>query len=475
MSLQVKVKLNLTKIKKSIVVKYNTFEKATFDQYLCASIALRAKSVEEIDNYIDDITGNGSLNVYFKRMCEETQKLSTEQLQAIMESSLYPILKIDSSNRYEFYPELNISVFDGQVYQGDFGTYEDVIERLQISETIIEKNIQENKTVTSPEPYLVSFDNDEISVEIQNTWIKIEQKLFIKLFINEVGDISKKYQPGMIHNGVDGNDWNVFTMSAVNNLFSNKNYFYENGDHYKIRNDCLVKTVVSQIAGFYIYREENIPYQDNQNLCDKSIEVLMAAHTINEIKTRLLLQIIENADVLKAQEVINYILRIKDSKEITQFGIRLLQNGVERGWNEHALQSFIANSNEPSILNLVYQANPKLDYQIEQLLQINPDLLSKLHKKQLDDFKNDREGKIDLINKLIGEVTNSGMREKVKSMRRNDNTQRFKKLSNDLQGHNKVDIKEITDMKELNQWQDNAMEYYALMKKLQVQLREERI
>ena len=44
MSLQVSLKLKLTKQIKTIKIKYNTFEKATFDEFLTASLALRAKS-----------------------------------------------------------------------------------------------------------------------------------------------------------------------------------------------------------------------------------------------------------------------------------------------------------------------------------------------------------------------------------------------------------------------------------------------
>ena len=41
MSLQVSLKLKLNKQVKKIKVKYNTFEKATYDEYLVSSLALR--------------------------------------------------------------------------------------------------------------------------------------------------------------------------------------------------------------------------------------------------------------------------------------------------------------------------------------------------------------------------------------------------------------------------------------------------
>ena len=111
MKIQISLKLRLTKQRKTIKVSYHTFETATFDRYLAASLALRAKSEKEAKQYINDITGQGSLNGHFVSLYEDMAKRSENDLHSILMNSLVPILKIDSGNWYDYYPELNVSIF----------------------------------------------------------------------------------------------------------------------------------------------------------------------------------------------------------------------------------------------------------------------------------------------------------------------------------------------------------------------------
>ena len=75
MRLQAKVKLLLTKTRKKLEITYNTFEKAKYDTYFCTALALRLPEVERAYAYIDDITGDGSLNGHFKALYDEAEKL----------------------------------------------------------------------------------------------------------------------------------------------------------------------------------------------------------------------------------------------------------------------------------------------------------------------------------------------------------------------------------------------------------------
>ena len=99
---QINLKLRLSRIKYGIKVSYNTFEKATYDQFLMASVALRSVNDEDANKYIDNITGSGSLNAHFKQLYEKARKLDNEQLLDIMNNSMYPMLKIDKSNSYDY-------------------------------------------------------------------------------------------------------------------------------------------------------------------------------------------------------------------------------------------------------------------------------------------------------------------------------------------------------------------------------------
>ena len=295
---QINLKLKLSKIKYGIKVSYNTFEKATYDQYLMSSLALRSDNETTAYQYIDEITGSGSLNAYFKNLYNKAKLLSEEQLRDVMNNSLYPMLRIDKSNSYIYYPQLNISVFNNRIYPGNFGEYEDLIEKLYIQEKVIEHEVFEKNSDERPEPYFIQLDNDAVKIKIVDEWLPLDTTIFQEIFVNDLTSISKFN--GQIHDGADGSNWFVLTNSVINNMYSSNNFFYENGDHCLIRNEDVRKTIVSQVAGFYIYKEEIIPYINNKELCEKVLSILKSNKSINEFKTKSLITLLTYSDDLYA-------------------------------------------------------------------------------------------------------------------------------------------------------------------------------
>ena len=463
---QINLKLRLSKIKYGIKVSYNTFEKATFDQFLMASVALRSESYEDATTYIDNITGSGSLNAHFKQLYEKASKLDKNQLADIMNNSMYPMLKIDKSNSYDYYPELNVSVFNNRVYQGDFGKYEDLIERLYIQEKVIDSEVFVKSNKATAEPYSVKFEDSKILVKIAEAWIDLDSDTFQEIFDNDVANINTVKSE--IHDGADGAGWFALTNAVINNMYSSNNFFYDNGDHCLIRNDDVRKTIISRIAGMYIYREEVIPYSGNQELCEKVLGILVNNKSINEFKTRSLVTLLTFSNDLLTQSIINYILTRKDSKELALMGIELLVRGVEKNWEDEALKTFMDYA-DSSKYSLIYRANPKLISDIQTLSMINPDFLIPVHKKEVEEYKKDREAKITTIQGMIGEITTSGIREKSKQIASNDGTKRFSKLANKYIGHSKIDFENATQ-KELDKYLKEIAEMYDLMKGIQLQI-----
>jgi len=467
MSLQVSIRLKLNKIVNNITVKYNTFEKATYDQFLATSIALRSKDDFEAEEYIGAITGSGSLNEHFKKLYLEAKKLNKEQLVAIMKNSMYPILKIDKQNKYDYYPELDVSVFRREQYTGNFGKYPDLIEYLYIQEEVIECKVDEYKQFDKPEPYSVLFDNNKITVKIADKYTKIDKTTFEELFINELENI-KKYK-GTIHSGVDGDNWHTLTNGVLNSIFQNNNYYYDvNGDHLQIRSDNIKKTIVSQIAGLYIYREEIISYKNNKDICLQVLQVLEDNDTLYTFKTGSILLLLSNVDSTAAQKYINNLLLKNDSKDLSLLGLDLLMKGIMKGWNNEALNSFIKYADNQQ-LNKVYQANNNLHYDIKQLLVIDREHLSTEHRYIVEKYNADRQLKIDTISNIIGAVTTSGIRERVKDLKADDDTKRFTKLANKLIGHSE-DINKTETNEDLELWLKNAIELNNLATKLEKQL-----
>lgn len=466
---QINLKLSLRKIKNIIEVSYNTFEKATYDQYLMASLALRSKDELSAYQYIDDITGSGSLNAHFKQLYDKAHKLDENQLKNIMGNSMYPMLKIDKSNSYDYYPELNISVFNNKLYEGDFGKYEDLIQRLYIQEEVIESELIEKRNNANPEPYSVRFEDDKILVKIAEEWVNLPTEIFQKIFVNDLTSIKKVESE--IHNVADGSGWYALTNAVINNMYSSNNYFYDNGDHCLIRNDDVRKTIISQLAGFYIYKEEIIPYTGNKALCEKVLNLLLENKSINEFKTRSVITLLTYSDDLIAQRVINYILARKDSKELALMGIELLVRGIEKNWENEALKSFMTYA-DSSKYSLIYKANPILVKDIQMLSMINPDFLTPTHKKKVEEYKQNRQAIIDSIQKMVGEIATSGMREKTKQLKSTDKTKRFHKLIQRYDAHSKIDYNQAT-LKDLEKYSKEITELYDLMKELQNEIDKE--
>ena len=153
---------------------------------------------------------------------------------------------------------------------------------------------------------------------------KISQEKFAELLVNELSGLGK-YE-GAVHKNVVGDNWKILTNAAIGNMFSNNNYYYDaDGNHCQIRHENVRKTLIAQIAGLYIFKEEILQYNANKEMCEKVLQVLFENNAINEFKTKALLVILHNVDDVSAQQVINYILSRKESKEISLFGIELLK------------------------------------------------------------------------------------------------------------------------------------------------------
>lgn len=461
MSLRVNLKLKLSKITKRITVKYNTFEKATYDEYLIASLVLRSKSEDEAFGYIDEITGAGSLNPHFKRLYKEIISFSKEQLERIMENSMFPVLKIDDSNRYEYYPQLNVSVFQKRIYEGDIAEKKNLPELLYIREEIIDLKVQDVRTLDKPEPYYVEFANDgSIAVRLLDKNVSINSGLFESLLTIELDSIAK--YKGTVHKKADGAGWSILNNSAVNNLFSTNNYYYDdNGDHLMIRNENVRRTEVAKMSGLYIYRESVIGYDGNIKLCEKVLDVISSNKNYSMFKPQLFVKLLRNIEDYNAVEYINlYYSNVALSKEIAMLVIELLRKGALTGWTKTVLCGILKYCSKDEY-SLVYRANSDVGFTIDQLILINKNLLTEEHKKQVDAYFENLNKMKATIREITGEITVSGLRENVKRLTSDDQTKRFSKLCNNLIGHVNKDL-DNAGLNETEQWLKDALELREL-------------
>lgn len=462
MSLQVNLKLKLSKILKKITVKYNTFEKATYDEYLIASLVLNSKSKSKAFDYIDEITGAGSLNSHFKKLYDKISSFTDEQLERIMESSMFPILKIDKSNSYEYYPQLDISVFHKHVYNGDIANLDNLLELLYIKEDVLELQVNDGKTIDKSEPYTVAFDNNgNISVRVLDRSITIDSELFDSLLDVELDSI-EKYQ-GFIHNKADGKDWNTLNNLVINSLFSTNNYLYDaDGNHLLIRNENVRRTEVAKMSGLYIYRQSNVPYEKNPLLCERVLDVIKENGTYSMFKPQLFVKLLNNVELHKTVGYINdlYLHSTSMPRDIALLSINLLRQGILTGWMSFVLDAILEYCSTKEY-NLIYRANSNVKFSIDQLIVIDRSLLTDKHRKQVDEYFDNINKMKATIKEITGDITTSGLREAVKKLVSDEKTKRFSKLCNNLIGHVAKGL-DSASLNEIKQWSNDAIELKEL-------------
>lgn len=447
MKLQAKLQLNLQSINNVIRVSYNTYEKASFDQYLAVSIVSNTSLQSRAEKYIDDITGKGSLNAHFKKMIAKAKEFDDDIKKKVLNSSLYPTVKIDKSNHYTYYPDFDVSIFNKRHYKGDFKNFsqEDMQKILLMNEDVISINYEE-KEHSQKDMYLVEFDDSKIKIKLFNEWYELETSKFQDLISYEIEGI-ERYK-GSISTDADGEGWIILSNSALNNLINTNHFFYNReGNHIEILNDYLKLTKIIRAYGLYFYKEEICHFnKTNSDLCNETLNHLIETNSINEIKTKTLLKILDVIEDISAQQVVNYILARKESKELALFGLSLLKKGLETGWVNFALKQFksFCSMND---LNIIYRVAPEIGYSPTELTKIDDYLLNERDKIIKEEYLNNRKNMINEINIKVGKITTSGIRERMKRMDSSNFTKKFNSDLNKIVGHKKDDIRNYSDDK----------------------------
>jgi len=469
MKLQAKLRLALSKQRKVIEIKYNTFEKATYDKFLCASLAKRARSKEEAYTYIDDITGQGSLNSHFKMLYDEAKTLGGDQLDAIMASSMYPILKIDSSAWYDYFEEFGISLYKNKIFIGDLENYsiEAIAQIVGVNETILEKRVITQRNDKRPQPYDVIIEDNKISVKIGTDYLDIRQDLFENVVVKELDRIDG--YKGDIVLSPEGEGWQMLTNASLNPLLSGNRFYYENGNHFLIRASDVRQTIVSKFAGLYFFKQNTMSYKYNPELSKKVIDFLVANEEIKTFKASDIIAILDNTDGVRKRDVINYFLERRDSADYAKYGLKVLMAGVEIGWTKSALKAFLKYANNVQEIETIYRIDSTIGFDIKQLVGMDKTILTENHRALVEEYNNNLEKKRVLIKGIIGEVTSKGLRERSKELVSDENTKKFSKLCNKLIGHVDKDI-DKADLEELEEWQKDAYELLELSKLIEEKL-----
>ena len=457
MEIRAKVALSLPNEFYKVILKYDTFEKATYDSYLVASIVSNTKTEKDAFKYIDEITGSGSLNPHFKKMYKEISQLSEVQVQNILNDSLFPITIVDKKNHFKYYPMLNITRMNDRVYKGN------LFNQNKVKEIIMpkDKNVKFLDLQYEIEPgtikqdnYNAIFSNAGIKIDMgDGNYYPISKEDFNKVYKNDVDDISM-YE-GKIGEEITNGNWFVLNNMLLNSLKSNKmKYIDSYGNLNCVFPEKLKKYEVIKVFSMYFYKETIIEYnQKNINKCNEVVNYLLDSKFINEFKTKNLVHLLKSSDDLLAQKVINYILSRKDSKEISELGLSLIKSQLEKNWSIESLKAIKKYSSSKDIKYIYKLDSININYNIEELLDIDDINLNEQDKVRKQEYLDERDNMIQEINRIIGEMTTSGVREKMKKLQKDNIQKELTKFMNDYIGHSKKLYNELPIEKLKNEYE----------------------
>lgn len=467
--MNVQINLKLLKAYNQIELKYNTFEKVSYDRYFIASLIKHEGNTEKAFKIIDSLTGKGSLNTHYKKIYEEMSKLTTQEIDDILKDSLYPIQKIEYF-KYLHIPTLNASYFNKKYFNYNLALDDDFPKQLVgENDTYVSHKYIENEPKENIDVYHVDLNDDEIKIEMFNQYIPIDEKTFNSIIIKEEFDLSQ--YKGEIFNDISGNRWIQLIQSNYNNILAASHYYYEDGYHFGIYNQYVRRTQLAKKWGIYWIKEKTFHYDrpENKDICEKTVKKLLNTGAINEFKTKSIVRMINGIHRDIQQEVINYILQRKDSKELARIAFTLIDKGIEKGWHDEVVKTLYKHNDHAKDLEAVYIISESRVLEITDLVTIynrNKRLLNEIDIKKVEAYNEDRKQSINYINQKTGEMMNSSIRENLKKMIATEESKKLKKVLNNI-AHMEKDInnKNLSQLKEMQEKVVKGLELYSIVKK----------
>lgn len=464
MEIQARVALSLPNTFYKLTLKYDTFQKATYDSYIIASLVANAKKEKQAYEYIDEITGKGSLNLHFKKLYENISKLTKEQINGILVNSLFPITVVNQKYHFKYYPMFNATRMENKVYKGNLINNQELVKTLimpkgdDIKFLSLEYNQEEGQLKT--DNYNAVFSNNGIKVDLDDgNYYPISKEDFSKVYKNDIETLEGYL--GNVAETISEGNWNVLSKAIIDSLSRNQYQFRDSNERHCVLTNDFIKTIeIIKVFDLYFYKESKYQFfKENKDLCEDAVSYLMKSKNINEYKTKSLIYLLCSVDEKTTQQVIQYVLGRKDSKELSELGLKLIKSGLEKGWDRDVLVS-IKKQVPTSEYKFLYRINDDLDFKVEDLLEIdNADLNSK-DKKRKEKHLSEMDNMLKQINLWIGEITNSGIRENIKNLNKSDLKDRVKKFVDKRTGHNKLDYASM-NMERLTKEYNEIKDFYG--------------
>ena len=430
MEIKAKVALSFSNRFFKVILRYDTYQKATYDAYLVANLILNQPVKAKVYEYIDEVCGKGSLNQHFKNLYEEISQLTKEQIRGIADNSLYPVTMI-VKDHFKYYEDFDATRFKGKVFKGYLVDQPDVIQEVLMPKekgaTFLDLRFEEGEPIIKKDMYDAIFSEDKILINLDdNQYLPITKSIFKAAYEGQSLDI--KAYPGQITNAITDGQWNVLSQTILDAYQEERFQYVDSEGNYSAVFSEYIKTVsVIKVFDLYFYKETKYDFvKANKARCEEAVTQMLENGWLNEYRVKSLVRLIGIVSDELAKKVVEYILHRKDSKEISEVGLGLIKSGFEKGWSKESLLTMKKYATS-EYTNYLYKADNSLGFTDEELLNVDKTILSeadqirvKAYTSKIDNLKSE-------IHKMLGEITASGVREKMKSLKTKDSV--YKRLN----------------------------------------------
>ncbi|QBQ07820.1 hypothetical protein SGLAD_v1c06210 [Spiroplasma gladiatoris] len=462
-------KLELQKANKKLKIITNKFEKTSLDTYLIASLLLNETNEKNSNNFIESLTGKGSMYYFLLDLYKDMKNRYTkEDLQKIINQSLIPVKMIHPLT-FNYYLKFNITEFNNEIFEGE------IFKDEQFLSNIFTKNeeyvrsdydgIDEVEIIVDNYDFIIQ--NSTVKIRInnrQNKYIEIDKQTFEQSIENNKNlDIS-----GFTINEFEDNEkYNLLSQKDLDSL-KNRLIFSIDGNSIVLYDDFVKVVKIYEKFNNYWIIDKSFDYSDkiHQKLFENLLLNIYEKNLFNEIKNKTIIKLLNiSNDLVLNGNIINKILSIKSSVEIAKLGLEFIvknTNIQNINWDIKSLEEMFKILENIKELASLYKINSNLDYSFLQLFDLNnydKNLLINEHKNLLNKQLNDITKIKEEIYLLIGQMSQSGMREEIKKLdMKDEKLKKLRKFYNKYIAHkkykkNNVDLSEL--LKSLNYIKEN--------------------
>lgn len=442
MQIHARVSLSLPNKFYRTILKYDTFQKATYDSYIIACLIRNAKTKKEAMEYIDEVTGNGSLNPHFKKLYDEISEFTPEQVDGIIRNSLFPVTMVEKGH-FKYYEMFNATRFNDKVYDGNLRDQEEFLkQRLLPKEDgikFLSLEFEEGDGTVKKDTYDAVFSDTGITVNLDNNqYYPISKEDFYKVY--EVENLDLSEYNGVVGSQITSGQWYVLTQNVLDSFKKDQfSYRDKNGNYAVILSEYIKVTEVISVFDLHFYKETKYEFtKANKEIIEEAVKQLMDNGWANNYKVKSLVRMLYFINDEIAKSVVEYILKRKDSKEVAEFGMKIIKSGFVKGWPKEVLLS-IKRSVVPSDYKYLYLIDSDLGFVVEDFLDIDDADLVEIHRLQKKAYLQERNNLIKDITMWLGEICSvSGIRERSKKLQKNQTVITLNEFIKKYSAHSRI-------------------------------------